>query len=227
MAGFNMDDYVDVAERVQQFYAKYPDGRLLTAVVTFKQWPSDGIFAQAEAYRTPDDPKPGVGTAWEPVPGKTSFTKDSEVQNAETAAWGRAIAAVGIATKKIASKEEVQARQPARSSPAASAAIRPAAATRASVPTTPATSAAGDEHQRAHETKSTLHVKEPDQEFITDDQRKKLTDIAGPDGYRMSADQLRDAIEECTGQRNARKIKRYQFDSVLKAVNLAGRGMIA
>jgi hypothetical protein len=74
---------------------------------------------------------------------------------------------------------------------------------------------------------STLDVKEPDREFINDDQRTKLTDLAGPDGFRMSADQLRDVIEECTGQRNARKIRRYQFDAVLAAVEMAGRGMIA
>jgi hypothetical protein len=56
-----------------------------------------------------------VGLAWEPVPGKTSYTRDSELQNAETSAWGRAIVAVLAAdTKKgIASAEEVQSRQSA------------------------------------------------------------------------------------------------------------------
>jgi hypothetical protein len=49
--------------------------------------------------------------AWEVIPGKTPYTKDSEVQNAETSAWGRAIVAVGAATaKKIASREEVRNR---------------------------------------------------------------------------------------------------------------------
>jgi hypothetical protein len=70
------------------------------------------VVYTAAAYRTPDDPRPGIGTAWEPIPGPTPFTKDSEVQNAETAAWGRALIAIGASTKNgIASKEEVTNRQ--------------------------------------------------------------------------------------------------------------------
>jgi hypothetical protein len=113
---FNMDDYVDVASRITEFYAKFPDGRLSTRSVEIVE---GGAIAIAEAYRTADDPHPGVGTAWEPIPGKTSFTRDSEVQNAETAAWGRAIIAAGIPAKKIASMEEVKARQPEESKKAA------------------------------------------------------------------------------------------------------------
>jgi hypothetical protein len=94
---FNMDDYVDVASRITEFYKTFPDGRLCTRSVEIIE---GGALAIAEAYRTAEDPHPGVGTAWEPIPGKTSFTKDSEVQNAETAAWGRAIIAVGIPSKK-------------------------------------------------------------------------------------------------------------------------------
>ncbi|MDE1822663.1 MAG: hypothetical protein KGI98_17640, partial [Euryarchaeota archaeon] len=69
------------------------------------------VVYTAAAYRTPLDPRPGMGTAWEPVPGKTRFTRDSEGQNAETSAWGRAIIAAGAAdASKIASREEVQNR---------------------------------------------------------------------------------------------------------------------
>ncbi len=65
---------------------------------------------------------PGQGTAWEPVPGPTPFTRDSELQNAETSAWGRAIAALGFKVKDgIASAEDVRNRtgQPAAQKPAA------------------------------------------------------------------------------------------------------------
>ena len=74
-----------------------------------KSW----VVYTAAAYRTPDDERPGVGTAWEPVPGPTRFTKDSEVQNAETAAWGRAmVAALAVDTKQgVASMQEVRNRQ--------------------------------------------------------------------------------------------------------------------
>ena len=105
-------DYVDVAERIRQFKEMYPDGTLQQVAVEFKEVGGQMIVIYvAAAYRTPDDPRPGIGTASEPFPGKTSFTRDSELMNAETSAWGRAIVAVGIPTKKIASREEVQNRQ--------------------------------------------------------------------------------------------------------------------
>lgn len=107
-------DYIDVATRIADFREKYPDGRLRQADVKFiefanKHW----VVYTAEAWRSEDDPAPAQGTAWEPVPGPTNFTRDSELQNAETAAWGRAIvAAMASDTKEgIASREEVRNRQ--------------------------------------------------------------------------------------------------------------------
>jgi hypothetical protein len=48
------------------------------------------------------------GWAWERVPAR-GFAKGAEMMTLETSAWGRAIAALGIAvTKGIASREEVQ-----------------------------------------------------------------------------------------------------------------------
>jgi hypothetical protein len=81
---------------------KMPDGSIKSYMVY-----------SAAAYRTPDDQLPGVGWAYEPIPGPTNFTRDSELQNAETAAWGRAmVAALAVDTKKgIASSEEVRNRQ--------------------------------------------------------------------------------------------------------------------
>lgn len=112
MSGFNIDDYVTVNERIDLFYEKYPDGRLCTVSVDYHEWHGAGILCIAHAYRSAEDTHPAVGTAWEPCPGKTQFTRDSEVQNAETAAWGRAIAALGIGTKRgIASRDEVQNRR--------------------------------------------------------------------------------------------------------------------
>lgn len=111
---FKLDDsYVDVAERIREFAAKYPDGSL-QGEGYFVRGPAEDIIGyhyKAQAFRTPDDSRPGVGTAFEPIPGKTPYTKDSEVMNAETSAWGRAIVALGFATKKIASAEEVRNRQ--------------------------------------------------------------------------------------------------------------------
>ena len=74
------------------------------------------IVYVAGAWRTPDDPRPGIGIAWEPYPGQTPYTAGSELQNAETSAWGRAIIAVGASDAKrgIASREEVRNRQAER-----------------------------------------------------------------------------------------------------------------
>jgi hypothetical protein len=107
-------DYIDVAARIVEFRGKFPDGSLQQQDLQFVDFAgASWVVYTAAAYRTPDDLRPGVGTAWEPVPGKTSFTRDSELQNAETAAWGRAIvAALAADTKKgVASAEEVRNRQ--------------------------------------------------------------------------------------------------------------------
>jgi hypothetical protein len=108
-------DYVDVATRIVEFREKFPEGSLQQHDLQFVEFGNASwVVYTAAAYRTPDDARPGIGTAWEPVPGKTNFTRDSELQNAETAAWGRAIvAALAADTRKgIASSEEVRNRQP-------------------------------------------------------------------------------------------------------------------
>lgn len=114
MADFKLDDYVDVPARIIEFRKKYPEGVLQAEIVPLPDaFAHDFIAVKGYAYRTPDDPKPGTGLAWEAVPGKTPYTRLSELQNAETSAWGRAIIAVGAADAKkgIASKEDVRNRQ--------------------------------------------------------------------------------------------------------------------
>ena len=105
------EDYIEVSERIQKFYEKYPDGSLQGSW----EWLDDAhnvIVYRAEAYRTPDDPRPGIGYASEPYPGTSNFTRGSEIMNAETSGWGRAIASQGIAVHRgIASAQEVRAAQ--------------------------------------------------------------------------------------------------------------------
>lgn len=110
---FDMSDYATVPERITAFREKHPEGTFQqVSLQTFDIGGMTYLAYTAAAYRTPDDPRPGIGSAWEPVPGLTSYTKNSELQNAETSAWGRAIIAVGAAdAKKVASREEVQNRQ--------------------------------------------------------------------------------------------------------------------
>lgn len=117
-----LKDYVDVAERISVFREKYPNGSLQPAnlINPLQVIEIDGktfVLYTACAYRTPDDPRPGVGIAWEPVPGATPYTRGSEAMNAETGAWGRAIVAVLAADTKrgIASAQEVNSRAPQQS----------------------------------------------------------------------------------------------------------------
>lgn len=119
----DLSDYVPVPERIVAFRAQYPEGVLtrldpggrLVPLEFVSYAGSDWVIYTAFAYREPMDNMPGVGTAWEVIPGRTPYTRGSEIQNAETSAWGRAIIAVGAAdASRIASREEVvlaQARQ--------------------------------------------------------------------------------------------------------------------
>lgn len=106
MPGFSMEDYVDVATRIAIFRDKHPNGSLQSELV---QYGPDVVIVKAYAYRTPDDARPGMGYATCPLPGTTPYTRGSEVMNAETSAWGRAIvAALAADTKQgVASKDEV------------------------------------------------------------------------------------------------------------------------
>ena len=105
------EDYIEVSERIQKFYERYPDGSLQGSW----EWLDDShavIVYRAEAYRTADDIRPGIGYASEPYPGLSNFTRNSEIMNAETSSWGRAIASLGIAVHRgIASAQEVRAAQ--------------------------------------------------------------------------------------------------------------------
>jgi hypothetical protein len=110
---FNMDDYVDVAERQRLLFERYPDARIQVELADVRNAAGEIISWKAKAtiWRNPEDPVPVCDWAVEPVPGKTPFTRDSEAMNASTSAVGRAIVLAGFETKKIASKEEVRARQ--------------------------------------------------------------------------------------------------------------------
>ncbi len=108
-------DYVTVPQRIAQFYELFGGGRLVTGDVRLTSEP-DGkprVMVQAFAYRTVDDPQPGVGWSWMELPGTTSFTRGSELENTETSAWGRAIAALGILVdRSVASVNEIKAKTP-------------------------------------------------------------------------------------------------------------------
>lgn len=115
----DLSGYEEVPDRIVRFYSDHPEGSLCCQSVEYRELPAahlNGepcvhIIYHALAYRHPEDAHPGHGMASEPVPGLTPYTKGSELMNAETSAWGRALAALGYVGKKIASADEVRARQ--------------------------------------------------------------------------------------------------------------------
>jgi hypothetical protein len=67
----------------------------------------------AQYGATDTDPLPTTAYCWEPIPGRTPYTKGSEMMNASTSCLGRALGFLGMGIgKSIASRNEVQARQP-------------------------------------------------------------------------------------------------------------------
>jgi len=132
------NDYVEVAERVSLFFQKYPDGSIQAdeaKIVTIGE--KAFITVIARAYRTPDDPRPGIAQAWEAWPGKTNFTRDSEAMNAETSAVGRALGLLGIASKRsIATREDVLRRKAEQDADTKSSITPPSAPTPRKTPDT-------------------------------------------------------------------------------------------
>ena len=101
-----LDDYITVADRIVAFKAKYPEGTLQSVLLYHD---NERVVMKGMAFRSPEDPCPGVGHA-EEVRAASHVNKSSAMENAETSAWGRALAALGFGVKKngaVASMEEM------------------------------------------------------------------------------------------------------------------------
>jgi hypothetical protein len=104
-----LKDYIEVKDRIKLFYAQFPEGTLHFQYKGVLELNGETfIYGEAFAYPERDKMAYASGWAWERVPAR-GFAKGAEMMTLETSAWGRAIAALGIAvTKGIASREEVQ-----------------------------------------------------------------------------------------------------------------------
>lgn len=104
-----LDNYVQVNERIVAFYKQFPEGSIQSEIVTLTE---TLVVVKAYAYRTDGDDKPGIGHSSMIIPGSTPYTRGSELENCETSAWGRALAALGFEVKRgIASRNEIENKQ--------------------------------------------------------------------------------------------------------------------
>lgn len=100
-----LKDYIEVNVRIEQFYAKYPEGSIQTEITHID---NEKVIIKAYAYRDRTDTLPATGHAMEKE-GSSFINKTSHIENCETSAVGRALALLGFEVKKsVASKEEVE-----------------------------------------------------------------------------------------------------------------------
>jgi len=117
MAAPDLSNYVDVATRIKLLTEKYPNHCIqCTPPVVVEVAGHTFIEVTANVFCNDSEEharqRVARATAWEPFPGKTPYTRDSEMMNAETSAIGRAIGALGIGlTGSMASQNEVVNRQ--------------------------------------------------------------------------------------------------------------------
>ena len=110
---FNLDNYVDVPTRLRMALEKYPDLRIQESQPVFREVSTKlYIEIRCTVWRDKEDEIPVIAYCWEPFPGTTPYTRDSEQMNASTSALGRALGMMGFGIEhKMASKQEVLARQ--------------------------------------------------------------------------------------------------------------------
>lgn len=107
----SLENYVEVKDRLTEFYKRYPDGSLCSEYEYRTVGDRLEVLVIAHAYRTPEDERPATGLASEQIPGLTTFTRNSELETAQTSAWGRALGALGIGVQgSIASRDELAAK---------------------------------------------------------------------------------------------------------------------
>src|SRR5438270_6010617 len=105
---FNPDEYITVHERIEKFYVKWPQGRILTSIVEHNA-ETGFVLVRAEIYRDPEDTLPAAtGHAYE-LRSAGHVQQGSYVEVGETSAVGRALALLGFEVRRgIASREEIE-----------------------------------------------------------------------------------------------------------------------
>ena len=109
---FDPETYAPVAARVELFYERYPNGRILTELVERTE---QEIVFRAAVYRAAEDREPAAtGWAAERI-GDGEVNAVACLENTETSAIGRALANLGfLASRLRPSAEEVAKADRAR-----------------------------------------------------------------------------------------------------------------
>lgn len=103
---FSPDQYATVAERIELFYSRFPQGRINTELVARE----DGeITFKALVYRSANDTF-AAATGWASErEGDSDINSVACLENTETSAVGRALANLGFtASSKRPSREEIE-----------------------------------------------------------------------------------------------------------------------
>jgi hypothetical protein len=106
--GYDLSNYVEVSDRIQEWFVKHPEGRILTEV---QELTDKRVVVKATVSRDTAEVIAGVGHSALSIPGTTPYTRGSELENAETSAVGRALVMAGLVSKKVASADEVRAKR--------------------------------------------------------------------------------------------------------------------
>jgi len=94
--GFDLKDYVDVAERIRAFYERYPEGSIQTEMVRLE---GDLVVFRPTVYGDREEPHATTGWAYERE-GVGYVNRTSFIENCETSAIGRALANLSFPTSR-------------------------------------------------------------------------------------------------------------------------------
>lgn len=110
---FDLSNYVDAATRLKLLFERYPNASVVADPPCIRDIAGRPFIEVTVTIHCNDEHnRMARASAWEPFPGKTPYTSDSEMMNAETSACARCCGLLGIGLKSsIASLDEVRNRR--------------------------------------------------------------------------------------------------------------------
>ena len=115
---FNLENYEDVDTRIHTFYEKYPDGSIITELISNEEDKGIVVF-MARAFRVHLDSTPSAVGYARGARKDRGVDRDFWFENCETSAIGRCLANLGLSAKgKRASSLEMAKVNDAKTSPA-------------------------------------------------------------------------------------------------------------